>query len=734
MADRLTRRQFLQLATAGTVSAVLAGCQMPRRWINLEPYVRPPEEQLPGVATWYATTCRQCPAGCGIVVRIVNGRAVKVEGNPEHPLNRGKLCARGQAGLQVLYNPDRLPGPVEQAQRGSRQFQRISWSGALNTLYSRLADAAGSVAIWCGSTTSGHLYDLFGRFAQALGAPAPIVFDLYSTLCGHCTLASSGRKLYGREGLPAYDLSHSDVVLSFGADFLGTWLSAVRYAAEFGNFRGQSLGKRGYLAQLEPRMSTTGAVADHWLPIRPGTEGLVAQAIASIIAEQAVGSAERVALARAVAGSVDPADAADAAAVPLDELERLARMFAEAERPLAIPGTALSGQYNAADSMDAVQALNVMSGVQTAIHPDGSQLPSLPTPKASAFAEVQQQIERMHGGEVKVLLVHDTNPVHALPAQAGFLEALSHVPLVVSFSSIADDTAAWADLILPDRTYLESWGYTVVSPAFRLPIISSQQPVVIPAFDVRSTSDVLLTTARGIPAAANALPWADEVAFLKEAIGALPQGAAGGSGSEVLWARFLQHGGWWPATAPVAAQSLPAVARTIQVGPARFQGDEREYPYFLDVYMSDFLADGRGASQTWLQGAPDPLTTVAWQTWVQLAPSTAQTLGVEDGDIVQVASPFGELEAPVYIYRAIRPDTVAIPIGQGHSGFGRYADNRGSNAMNLIGSQTDATGTSLSWAGVRVKIVRTGRRVALARFESPVGVAEGFADQAWPAS
>jgi anaerobic selenocysteine-containing dehydrogenase len=120
-ASHLSRRQFLQLGATSAATLVLAGC-LPRQPVALEPYVTPPEEQLAGQASWYASTCRQCPAGCGILVRVMNGRAVKIEGNPRHPLNRGKLCARGQAGLQLLYNPDRLSGPVQQAQRGSRQF------------------------------------------------------------------------------------------------------------------------------------------------------------------------------------------------------------------------------------------------------------------------------------------------------------------------------------------------------------------------------------------------------------------------------------------------------------------------------------------------------------------------------------------------------------------------------------------------------------------------------------
>jgi anaerobic selenocysteine-containing dehydrogenase len=120
---KVTRRDFLKIGALGAAGGILAGCAQPRRWVILEPFVRPPEEQLAGVATWYASTCRQCPAGCGIIVRLMNGRALKIEGNPEHPLNRGKLCARGQAGLQLLYNPDRSAGPLKQSQRGSRQFQ-----------------------------------------------------------------------------------------------------------------------------------------------------------------------------------------------------------------------------------------------------------------------------------------------------------------------------------------------------------------------------------------------------------------------------------------------------------------------------------------------------------------------------------------------------------------------------------------------------------------------------------
>jgi anaerobic selenocysteine-containing dehydrogenase len=297
---------------------------------------------------------------------------------------------------------------------------------------------------------------------------------------------------------------------------------------------------------------------------------------------------------------------------------------------------------------------------------------------------------------------------------------------------LVDETAVQADLILPDRTYLESWGYEVVSPVFGLPIVSSQQPVAPPVFDARSTADVLLTVARGIPAAARALPWADEVAHLKDTIAQLPPGAAGGSGDEMRWARFLQHGGWWPdqssATAPPAQSPLQA----IQISSPTIRGEEGPYPYFLHLYVSPFLSDGRGANLPWLQGSPAPMTTMAWQTWVEMHPDTAEKIGVDDGDIVHVTSPHGTLEAPVYLYPAIRPDTLAVPTGQGHSDYGRYARDRGSNPMSLVGAGTSSSGSSFSWADVRVQVAPTDQRLDMARFESREGVTEGFVNQAFP--
>lgn len=721
---QITRRNFLKVSAAGTATAILTGCGG-ERWVELVPYVVAPEEQLAGVPTYFASTCRQCPAGCGILVKIMNGRAIKIEGNPHHPVNRGRLCARGQAGLQLLYNPDRVPGAVEQSERGSRRYTPIAWNEAINRLYERLNEAGDRVAIWLGTTISGHLVDLFTLFADAIGAQPPVRYDLYAGYNGYNVLETASEGLLGTAALPAYDLANADVIFSFGADYLGTWLNATGYGVGFGRFRAQPYGKRGMFVQFEPRMSNSGASADRWVPVRPGDEALVAQALIRLIADEGFGPAERVEAARAAAVSVDLEAVAASCHLTVTELAALARMFAEAQRPVALPGAPLAGRDNALAAVAAVQTLNLIAGT---IGQPGGLLPAQALADAglrpvttSSYADAQALVARMQAGEIDVLLVHGANPVYEMPSESGVVEALANVQTVVSFSPLVDETAVYADLILPDRVYLEGWGYEVVTPALGgMPVVSSQQPVVGPLHDVRATGDVLLTVARGLAGAAQALPWEDEVAFLRERITALPAGAFGGEGPDLRWARFQQFGGWWPAQAPQL--ELPDIepGAVAPVAAPQYQGDEGEFPYHLHLFMNPLLGDGRGASMPWLQGSPDPMTTISWQTWVELNPLTADELGIQNGDVVRVTSPFGTVEAPAYVYPAIRPDTIALPLGQGHTDSGRYARDRGANPVRLLGGEPGDNGANLMWSNVRVKIERTGEQKPLARFETTI--------------
>ncbi len=730
MTRSVSRRTFLKTGALAAAATVRAGCEPgKRRWVNLEPYVKPPEEQLDGVPAYYASACRGCGAGCGIVVKVINGRAIKIDGNPEHPLNQGKLCAQGQAGLQLLYNPDRITQPMATAKRGGGDLQAIPWDNAIATLAQQIQNAGNAVAILAGTTTPGHVLDLLGRLAKAVGAPAPVIFDAGSAWNGEAAHDAASKQILGAADPVGYALGGTDVVFSFGGDFLGGGRSMVRYNIEYGRFRTQGLGLRGYLVQFEPHMSLTGAKADRWYAIQPGTEGLVALAIARIIADEKLGPSGWADRAATVAGGVDVNAASKAADVPADELRRLARVFAAAQHPLAIPGNGPSGS----SAIAAAQALNAIAGAGGVAFTAALPVGGLARPAASSYGDFLKLLDSIRSGAVKTLLICGANPVHDLPAKAGFVDALDKVGYVATFSPLMDETAANSHLALGERTYLESWGYTVPAPNFGMPIVTSQQPVVPPLNDARSAADILIATAKQVRAIAGQFTWNDEVAFLRDTIDRLPAGAAGGDDADTRWARFLQHGGGWPAQpqAQPAASAPPAPA-AITVAPPQYQGDAAQYPFFLYVFRPVLPGMGYGANLPWLQGSPEPLTSMSWQTWVAINPATAGQLGVQKEDVVRVTTPNGSLEAPVDVTPGVRPGVVAGPLGQGHTNLGRYAQNRGANAMTLLGAQANQGNNTPAWAAVRCQVKAPGATVRMATMEWTPGTTQGFMNKGLP--
>ncbi len=740
MSEKISRRDFLKLASVGAATtAALTGCGPASRYVQREPYSRMPEYTYNGLSTYYATTCRECAAGCGIIVRTMQGRALKVEGNPEHPVNRGKTCARGQTTLQGLYNPDRIQGPVKHTRgapaddpQNARNDSQQTWDEAIQVIAEAFKDPEG-IAFLMGMT-SDHLFDLVSDLTNALGAPAPIRFGAGSMFEGRATLSSAAKELFGQAALPFFDIGKSDLVLSFGANFLETWLSPVAFNREYAKMRKVNPRQRGYFIQFESRMSVTAAKADQWIPIRPGTEGMVALAIGRLAAEAKGGAVP------GVFANVDLKKAASDADVPLETLQHIAQLLVKAASPIAIPGGSALGLNNGLQAAKAVLALNALTDNYG--KPGGiffSPLsPNEDTYHRPASAqEMADFINIMKSGGIKTLFIHGVNPVFELPRSLGFSEALAKVETVISFATFPDETAVASDYIFPDHHGLESWGYQRVATGTAQSVLSGMQPVVSGVYksdssellyNARATADVLLAAAKltdGI--LARALPFNDEVEFIQSKLASLvgqTDGSFAAPEINSFAAYFQQHGGWWKNSTELAAPlAANALGKGFDLGATEFAG---EGEFFFKPFVSPTLGEA-GANIPWLQELADPTTTVMWNTWVEINPKTAEELGIEDDDVVRIVSEAGTVEAPVYRYPAIRPDVIAMPFGQGHTAYGRFAAGRGVNPADLLGPNFNEAG-DLAFAGMKVKLEKTGKKQVLSRLEGKLGV-YGFTEE-----
>lgn len=717
MSKQFSRRDFLKLAGVGAATtAALTGCGPAARYVQREPYMAMPEYNYNGLTTYYATTCRECAAGCGLVVRTSQGRALKTEGNANNPLNLGKTCARGQATLQGLYNPDRVTDPIKRT-RGSASAETMDWDAATQVVADALKKYKPAEIAFLMGMAPDHLFDFVSDLASATGISAPVRFGALSMFEARATLSQAAENVLGKKGLPFFDVGGAQVVFSFGANFLETWLSPVSYTRGFAALRESHSKLRGTFVQFEARMSSTAAKADEWAPIKPGTEAMVALAIGKLASELRGAPAPR------VFADVDPAAVAEASGVELVRLQHLAGIFAKGA--LAIPGGAALGQSNGLAVAEAVLALNALSGnfgkpggvYLSAQAPTQTEYQRPASPK-----EMQDFIKKMKDGKIKALFIHGVNPVFDLPAALDFKGAMKGVEQVISFATFPDETALESDYVFPDHHGLESWGYQRVATGAANPVLSGAQPVVMPFYNTRATIDVLLAALKlAGDKFAKAVNFPDEVKFLQSKLKPLiSQPDAFFSATEInsFMAYFQQYGGWWQTTdgrnAPAAADALN---RNLKGAEATFAG---EGEFFFLPFVSPTLAEA-GANKPWLQELPDSTTTVMWNTWVEMNPVTAEELGIMDNDVVKITSEAGTIEAPVYRYPAIRPDTVAMPYGQGHTAYGRYAANRGVNPADLFSATFNEAG-DLAFAGMKVKIEKTGKTMPLARLESMMGV------------
>jgi molybdopterin-containing oxidoreductase family iron-sulfur binding subunit len=690
----MDRRTFLKIAGLGSLS-LAAGCtSQPSKF--LYSLVHAPDDQVTGEPTWYATTCRECPAGCGVLAKVREDRVIKVEGNPLHPINLGTLCMRGQAALQAVYNPDRIKTPLL---REGKSWRALSHGEAQNLLMERFGAAAGRgpgrvrlVSEVVGETLLGLMQETMGRAKSA----APILFEPYA----YELQKTASAKVFGVDGLPSYRMEQADLLVSFGADFLETWLSPVEYARKFKGMHALKNGRKGFFAHVAPYQSLTGANADLWVSCNPDSEWAVAFGLLREYAGKR-GSQNLPESVRAVAsrfaGSFTPEKVSEIAGVPPEPFGKLAAALLQARKPLVLgTGTGAAGP-NALQTNVAANLLNLCLDPDLALFDFTARHRVEAAARRSDFAKLLGELDR---GSVDLLLLNNVNPVYSLPPSAGVKEALERDSLfVVSFSNFMDETTELADLVLPVRLPLESWD----EYAGKGGLVSTLQPAMSGLTGAPYLGDLMLRLAFGAKP-----PVADYRAYLFARLSADKKVR-----DEISWLETLEHGGSFTPSAGArerfTAGPAPDLGEMLVLTP----GVQSQGELTLIAAPSIRFFDGRGANRPWLAEIPDTVSQVAWQTPVSANPATLAKLGLRVGDVAAIESPWGKLEAPAYEAPGVKPGVLVMALGQGHTSYGRYAQGKGLNPIPLLAPELGRAGGPV-FAVSLAAVKRTGRSHTLA--------------------
>lgn len=556
---RVTRREFITtLGIAAGGGALAFAPDLAVKAFNAawgEDWVEVPN----GPETWATSLCRQCPGGCGIRVRMIGNRPTKIEGNPFHPVNRGKLCPKGQSGLLSLNDPDRIQGPLHRVgERGAGKWREISWEEAIKLTVTKLQEIRANgvpqaLAIMDGDTGS-LTKTLWKRFFHQFGSPNYI--NIHSGL-DHGAV-NAYHLMHGTENDVVYDMALANYIVSFGSDFLQSSWSPVQAMSAFGYMR-RGKETRGKLIQVESRYSTTAAKADVWLPVNPGTEGVLALGMAHFIIREGLFDKEFVekhtfgfedwqdpsggghqGYKTLVLQHYSPAVVSNITGVPVESISRVAKEFATQGPALAI------GTRGDIYQQMAIHALNALVGnidraggiltIKNAPNLDlpapaidataqrGLQVKPLAQPGNGRFPLAASSWEDFTKGVLQgkpynlgVLFFHNCNPLFTCDQVKDFSQAIARIPFTVSFSSHMDETALYADLILPDHTPLEKWQCDLTCTLQGYPVVGIGKPVVPPRGNTRNTADVIIELAKGIGSPlARAFAWKDSQEALSD--------------------------------------------------------------------------------------------------------------------------------------------------------------------------------------------------------------------------
>ncbi len=646
----ISRRKFIALLSASTAFAATA-CTDYRDKGEIIPYNKRPEEIQPGKASYYASTCNGCSNSCGILVKTREGRPIKIDGNPDHPVNKGKLCSKGQAGILNLYDPERLKEPMS----GGR---KSDWKSVDSEIIRYLNDSKISnkeIALICGTVVSPTVKNLFDDFSKIY--PSTKIYPI--ELTGDRIRREAWFDSYGTYDYPVLKLDEAEIILSLDSDFLGVEGNYIENMQKYTSRR-ESVDKVNFnrLYVAEGRMSATGMMADYRIPVSPDKQ----YQFVLMLIKELVKSGSSVNLGNDVLSIIN-----NTSLQLNSDKKKVAHLIEDLNsnrgKSIIIAGDTLPKEVHIA-----VNLLNEILGNTSLYDYSKSFRSVLPL---AASEQISRLIDSMNNGKVGTVIHFDSNPVFTLPPDYGYEAALKKVETTVALTESENETSAVCKYSLPVNNQLESWG----DSNNRYGVYSLQQPVISPLFNTRQKESVLLTWIAG-----DASSYKDDL-YHKYIINHFNQNIYSKANSladpKSFWYSALHDG--------VVLFSENSSRTPFNPGAFKIRKESgREKGFTVHLTESYFLGDGRFANNGWLQEVPHPVSKITWDNYAALSPSTAVSLGVEMNDLIEISVNRKVLKLPVMVQPGMADSTINIELGYGRTVIGDVGKNVGVNPVQFM--------------------------------------------------
>ncbi len=757
--SKLNRRTFLKLSVLA--GAAIGATQMIKPGAHTAPLKETSGKTLE--EKWLATSCLNCPARCGIRVRVVNGKAVKITGNPGSLVSEGKVCPRAHVGLQVLYDHGRILSPLKRGNRekgrgADPQWTPISWDQALNELTQRLKslrDAAQphKLLLFSGLNTISS-EDVIARFADAFGTP--------NVISGNGLESESEKSgnwmADGHFTETAYDLDHTNYILSFGADMLESSRPLSRFLRKWGRLRREK-PNRIKVVVINPRYSVTAAKSDEWIPIHPGTDSALALAMANVIISENLYDTDFVdrwttgfdSYKKMVLSEYSPEAVSKITGLRSETIQRIAREFAQTRPGIALRGRESINRPEGSYTSYAIFCLNALvgsidvpGGVIYQENPKYREMPRRVDDNIARTGKSQLRIDfggtdKFPAAEVvtnqipesilqgvpypaEMAIGFNSNFNMLAPGAERWDNALKKLPFYVHIAPFISEMALDADLVLPSTTYLEEWGYDHSPPGSGFAEARIKQPVVKPLGAAKPVTDIVFEMAKrlgGGPAESFRNMGDHSEGFVKFRTEPLAP-----------WKEFLEKGVWvkkdyeykkYGRIFQTPSKKFEFYSGNLKslgsktkkdfdclpnYKQAKFLGEQEKFPLILLPYQPLMVVENGSQNYPWAQELFLPMAGMGWETLVEINSETAKTLQLKDGQFVWVESPFKKIKAKVKVSEGVHPGVVAIPFGQGHYSYGKWQKGIGVNPNEIIGVDYDTLSGQAAFFNTRVKVYK----------------------------